>query len=191
MSRYSSMTKLFEKVLAKTIKLEKENSFLKDTCKQQKHLVYVMSCSYEELSVAHENLVQDHALLTNKLFNEEIKTSESSSYRSNNQFQNVANPCDVGKKHVSTSCDDLLSMPCFSHIDASSSSTTQYETNLVEENKELKSQVKYLSNKIERWTKSKVTLESIIKNQRSFVDMSGIGSNKSKVKGKKWGKHCS
>ena len=101
-------------------------------------------------------------------------------------FQNIANPCDVGKKHVSTSCDDLLSMPCTSHIDACSYSTMQYETNFVEENKELQSQVKYLSNKIERWAKSKVTLESIIKNQRSFGDMSGIGSNKSKVKGKKW-----
>ena len=74
LNRYASMTKLFEKELAKTIKLEKENSFLKDTCKQQNHLLYVMSCSYEklkltheELSVAHENLVLDHALLTNKL----------------------------------------------------------------------------------------------------------------------------
>ena len=32
LSLYASMTKLFEKVLAKTTKLEKENSFLKDTC---------------------------------------------------------------------------------------------------------------------------------------------------------------
>ena len=195
LNRYASMTKLFEEVLAKTIKFEKENSFLKDTCEQQKHLLYVMSCSHEELkltheelSVAHENLVLDHALLTSKLCNKGIKTSESSSHGSNDQLQNVANPCDVGKKHVSTSCDDLLSMPCTSHIDACSSSTMQYETNLVEENKELQSQVKYLSNKIERWTKSKVTLESIIKNQRNFGDMSGIGSNKSKVKGKRWEK---
>ena len=74
LSRYVSLTKLFEKVLAKTIKFEKENSFLKDRCEQQKHLLYVISCSYEELkltheklSVAHENLVLDHALLTNKL----------------------------------------------------------------------------------------------------------------------------
>ena len=118
------------------------NSFLKDTCEQQKHLLYVMSCSheelkltYEELSVAHENLVLDHALLTNKLSSKEIKTSESSSHGSNDQLQNIANPCDVGKKHVSTSCDDLLSMSCTSHIDASSSSTMHYETNLVEENK--------------------------------------------------------
>ena len=62
------------------------------------------------------------------------------------------------------------------------------ETKLLKKNNELKSEVKYLSNKIERWIKSKVTLESIIKNQRSFDDMSGIGSNKSKVKGKRWGK---
>ena len=188
------MTKLFEKVLAKTTKLEKENFFLKDTCEQQKNLLYVMSCSHEELkltheelNVAHENLVLDHALLTNKLSNKRIKTSKSSSYGSKDQLQNFANSCDVGKKHVSTSCDDLLSMPCSSHIDACSSSTMQNETNLVEENKELKSQVKYLSNKIKRWTKLKVTLESIIKNERNFGDMSGIGSIKSKVKCKKWG----
>ena len=54
LSRYVSMTKLFEKVLAKTIKLEKKNSFLKDTCEQQKHLLYVMSCSHEELKLTHE-----------------------------------------------------------------------------------------------------------------------------------------
>ena len=46
-----------------------------------------MSCSYEELkltheefSVAHENLVLDHALLTNKFYSKGIKTSESSSH---------------------------------------------------------------------------------------------------------------
>ena len=150
-----------------------------------------MSCSHEELklthekfSVAHENLVLDHALLTNKLSSKEIKTNESSSHGSNDQLQNVANPCDVGKKHVSTSCDSLLSMPFSSQLDACSTSMS-CETNLLKENNELKSQVKYLSNKIERWTKSRVTIESIIKNQRSFGDMSGIGSNKSKAKGKK------
>ena len=105
LSRYASLTKLFEEVLAKTIKFEKENSFLKDTCEQQKHLLYVISCSHEELkltheelSVAHENLVLDHALLTNKLSSKVIKTSESSSHGSKDQLQYIANPCDVGKK---------------------------------------------------------------------------------------------
>ena len=96
-----------------------------------------MSCSYEELkltheefSVAHENLVLDHALLTNKFSNKRIKTSESSSHRSNDQLQNIANPCDVGKKHVSISCDSLLSMPCSSQLDACSTSMS-CETNFL------------------------------------------------------------
>src|SRR6185437_10984253 len=94
LSRYASLDKLFEEVLTKTIKFEKENSFLKDTCEQQKHLLYVISCSHEELklnheelSVAHENLVLDHALLTNKLSSKVIKTSDSSSHGSNDQLQ--------------------------------------------------------------------------------------------------------
>jgi uncharacterized protein YccT (UPF0319 family) len=66
--------------------------------------------AHEELSVTHDNLVQDHTFLTNKLSNEKSKTNESSSHGSIDQSHVVANPCDVGKKHVSTSCDELLAM---------------------------------------------------------------------------------
>ena len=59
-------------------------------------------------------------------FSKGIKTSESSSHGSKDQLQNVANPCDVGKNHISTSCDDLLSMPYSSHINTCSSSTMLY-----------------------------------------------------------------
>jgi hypothetical protein len=61
----------------------------------------------------------------------------------------VTNSCDVGEKHVSTSYDDLLEMPCSSHIDACSTSLF-YETNLLKENNELKNEVKKLSYKLER-----------------------------------------
>ena len=112
------------KEMAKTKKLKNGNSFWKNTCEQQKHLLYV-TCSHEELklahdelSVAHDNLVQDHAFLNNKLSNVKTKTSESSSHESNDQSHIVANPCDVGKKHVSTSCYDLLDMLCSSQTDA-------------------------------------------------------------------------
>jgi hypothetical protein len=64
--------------------------FVKKTCEQQKHLLYVTTFSYEELklaheelSVAHDNLVQDHSFLTKELSNEKLKTSESSSHWSN------------------------------------------------------------------------------------------------------------
>src|SRR6187551_464520 len=103
-----------ENEMAKTNKLENENSFLKTTCEQRKHLLYVITCSHdelkmahEELSVAHDNLVQEHAFLTKKLSNENIKISESSSLGSNDQSHNITNLCDVEKKHVSISCNDL------------------------------------------------------------------------------------
>ena len=96
-------------------------------------------------------------------------------------MQNIANPYDVGKKHVSTSCDDLLDMPCSSHIDACSTSIS-CETNLLKENNELKEQVKKLSNKLERCYNSQVTFEHMLNNKRSYGDKSGISFNKRKGK---------
>ena len=98
--------------------------------------------------------------LTKELSNGKTKTSESSSHGSIDQSHNVANPCDVGKKNVSTSCDKLLAMSCSSYIDACSTSLS-CETNLLKENNELKSEVKNLSNKWERCYNSKVTFECV------------------------------
>ncbi|KAG0514650.1 hypothetical protein BDA96_10G211500 [Sorghum bicolor] len=185
------LSKALRNELAKTNKLKNENSFLKTTCEQQKHLLYVTTCSHEELKlvheelcVAHDNLVKDHAFLTKKISNEEIKTSESSSLGSNDQSHIITNPCDVGKKHVSTSCDDLLSMPCSSHIDACSTSMS-CETNLLKENNELKNEVKNLSNKLERCYYSKVTFEHILKTQRKYGDKCGLGFKKKMTKGER------
>ena len=155
-SRLASITMSLENEKDKTLKLENENLFLKTACEQQKHLLYVTTYSHEELKLVHEelcvthdNLVKDYSFITKKISNEEIKTSESSSLGSNDQSYFVTNPCDVGKKHVSTSCDDLLSMPCSSHLDACSTSMS-CETNLLKENNKLNEQVKNLSNKLER-----------------------------------------
>ncbi|KAG0549218.1 hypothetical protein BDA96_01G236400 [Sorghum bicolor] len=185
------LSKALRNELAETNKLKNENSFLKTTCEQQKHLLYVTTCSHEELKlvheelcVAHDNLVKDHAFLTKKISNEEIKTSESSSLGSNDQSHIITNPCDVGKKHVSTSCDDLLSMPCSSHIDACFTSMS-CETNLLKENNELKNEVKNLSNKLERCYYSKVTFEHILKTQRKYGDKCGLGFKKKMTKGKR------
>ena len=140
--------------------------------------------AHEELSVAHDNLVQDHAFLTKKLSNEEIKSSESSSHESSDQLQHVTNSCDVGKKHVSTSCDDLLAMTCCSHIDTCSTFMS-CETNILKETNELNEQVKKLSNKLERCYNSQVTFEHILKTQRNFGDKSGVGFKTSKANHKK------
>ena len=62
-SRLASMTMSLENEKAKTLKLENENSFLKNTCEQQKHLLYVISCSHEELKLNHEELSVAHGNL--------------------------------------------------------------------------------------------------------------------------------
>jgi hypothetical protein len=95
----------------------------------------------------------------------------------------MTNSCNVGKKHVSTSCEELLDMPCSSHIDACSTSMS-YETNLLKENNELKREVKNLSNKLEMCYNTKITFEHMLNNKRSYSDMSGIEFNKSISKGK-------
>ena len=94
------------------------------------------------------------------------------------------NTCDVGKKHVSTSYDDLLEMPCSSHIDACSTSMS-CETNLLKENNELKNEVKNLRNKLERCYNTKITFEHMLNNKRSYGDMNDIGFNKSMMKGER------
>jgi hypothetical protein len=52
-----------------------------------------------------------------------------------NYYLYLANPCDIENKYVSTSCDDLLAIPCSSQIDVCSS--LPFETNLLKENNEL------------------------------------------------------
>ncbi|OQU81320.1 hypothetical protein SORBI_3006G040550 [Sorghum bicolor] len=165
------LTKALRNEMAKTSKLKNENSFLKTTCEQQKHLLYVTTCSHEELKLVHEELCVAHDNL-------------SSSLGSNDQSHIVTNPCDVGKKHVSTSCDDLLSMPCSSHIHACSTSMS-CETNLLKENNKLNEQVKNLSNKLERCYNSKVTFEHILKTQRIYGDKCGLGLKEKMTKGKR------
>ena len=95
----------------------------------------------------------------------------------------MTNSCDVGKKHVSISCDDLLDMPCSSHLDACSTSMS-CETNLLKENNELKREVKKLSNKLQRCYNSKVTFEHILKTQRNYGDKCGLGFKKKMTRAK-------
>ena len=185
-SRLASMIMSLENEKAKTLKLENENSFLKNSCEEHKKLLDAFKSSYDELKLNHETLLASHEELIEqhtslvKVFIKKLKNNESSLHGSNDKLQNVANPCDVGKKHVSTSCDDLLEMPCSSHIDACSTSMS-CETNLLKENNELKNEVKNLSNKLERCYNSQVIFEHMLKTQRNFGNKSRVVFKTSKV----------
>ena len=139
--------------------------------------------NHETLLASHEELLEQHASLI-KIFSRKIKKNESSSHESSDQLQHVTNSCDVEKKHVSTSCDDLLAMPCSSHIDACSTSMS-CETNLLKENNELKNEVKKLSNKLERCYNSQVTFEHMLKTQRNYGDKCGLGFKKKMTNGER------
>jgi hypothetical protein len=86
------MTMSLENEKAKTLKLENENSFLKNSCEDGKHLLDVLKSSHDELIlthekllVSHEELLEQHASLI-KAFSKKIKNNESSSHGSNDQL---------------------------------------------------------------------------------------------------------
>ena len=55
-----------------------------------------------------------------------------------NDLLTCASPSNSSRHIIADSCDELLSLPCCSNNEVSTSSSTFVDTNLVEENKELK-----------------------------------------------------
>jgi hypothetical protein len=94
-SRFASMTMALENRKVKTMKLENENLFLKNSCEEHQHLLDVLKSSHGELKLTHEKLLashgellEQHASLT-KVFTKKLKKNESSSYESSDQLQHV------------------------------------------------------------------------------------------------------
>jgi hypothetical protein len=56
-SRLASMTMSLENKKAKTLKLENEYSFLKNSCEDGNHLLDVLKSSHDELILTHEKLL--------------------------------------------------------------------------------------------------------------------------------------
>ena len=79
--------------------------------------------------------------------------------------------------NVSTSCDELLSLPCCSNNEASTSSSTCVVTSHVEEIKELKAQVTSLKKDLEKGHEGKSTLDKVLCGQQSPNEKGGLGFN--------------
>ena len=71
-SRLASMTMSLENEKAKTLKLENENSFLKNSCEEHKKLLDVLKLNHETLLASHDELLEQHASLI-KVFTKNIK----------------------------------------------------------------------------------------------------------------------
>ena len=105
-------------------------------------------------------------------------------------MQLCASPRSSSTHNVGTSCDELLSMPCCSNNEASTSSSAFVATNHVEEIKDLKAQVASLKKGLEKRHERKSALDNMLSVQQSPNDKSGLGfnsnnKNKSKVEKKK------
>ena len=59
-SRLASMTMSLENEKAKTLKLENENSFLKNSCEEHKKLLDAFKSSHDELKLNHETLLASY-----------------------------------------------------------------------------------------------------------------------------------
>ena len=123
---------------------------------------------YEELKQSHEDLKESHEKLkmSHEIFSEtheKLKKAYDSLVInvSKNAKVDIGITCDLiddmpcvsssfiaSKIDMSTSCDELLDIPCSSNLDTNSSSML-VDTNLVEENKELKDEIKKLKKKLE------------------------------------------
>jgi hypothetical protein len=147
--------------------------------------------SHEKLSGSHDNLLISHESL--KLAHEAIVTKVTScephvdigTISTQNALLTCASPSDSSRHVVATSCDELLSLPCCSNNEASTSSSTFVDTNLVEENKELKAQVTNLKKDLDKCYEGKSTLNKILGVQKSPHNKSGLGFNSSNKKSKK------
>ena len=136
--------------------------------------------SHEKLSSSNEDLLASHAKL--KLAHEAITTKVTScephveigTTSSRNALLPCASPSDSSNHTIAKSYDELLSLPCCSNNEASTSSNVFVDTNHVEELKELKAQVASLKKDLEKRHVGKSTLDNMLSVQRRPNDKSGL-----------------
>ena len=139
--------------------------------------------SHEKLSSSNDDLLASYASL--KLAHEAITTKvtssephvDNSTTLTKNAILPCASPSSSSTKNVGTSCDELLSLPCCSNNDASTSSSTCVVTNHVEKRKELKAQATSLKKDLEKRHEGKSALDNMLSVQQSPNDKSGLGFN--------------
>jgi hypothetical protein len=141
-----------------------------------------LSGTYEDLLISHDGLKLAHEAMVTK-----VKSCEShvdiSTSSTRNALLPCASPCSSSLHDIGTSCDEFLIMPFCSNNESSTSSSSFGNTNLVEENKELKAQVTSLKKDLEK------CCDNILSVQKDPQDKIGLDfiSNKKKSKNKKKG----
>ena len=139
----------------------------------------ILTSSHDDLIVSHNVLKLAHEAITTKVTSSEphVDISTTSSQKA---ILPCASPRNSSTHNVATSCDELLSMPCFCNNEAYTSSSTWVDTNRVEEIKELKAQVNPLKKDLDKSHQGMPTLKNILCGQKSPNDKYGLGFNSNK-----------
>ena len=133
-------------------------------------------CSNDDLLASYACLKLAHEAITTKVTSSDPHVDISTTLI-NNAILPCASPRSSSTHNVGTYFDELLSMPCCSNNDASTSSSTCVVTNHVEERNELKAQATSLKKGLEKSHKGKSTLDNMLSVQQSPNDKSGLGFN--------------
>jgi hypothetical protein len=149
-----------------------------------------LSSSHEDLLASHDRLKLAHEAIMSKVTSSEPHVDTCTT--SQNTILPCASPSNSSTHNIATSYDELLSFPCCSNNEASTSSSTCVVINHVEEIKELKAQVTFLKKDLVKSHEGKSKLDNMLRVQKSPNDKSGLGfisnnKNKSKIIKKKKG----
>ncbi|KAE8792557.1 hypothetical protein D1007_32855 [Hordeum vulgare] len=155
----------------------------------------LLTSNYGKLEENHVMLTSSHAdLLTScnvqKLAHEAIITKVTSNKphvdNGTTSSQSTIFPCvsprNSSTHNVATSCDELLSLPCFSNNETYTSSSICIKTNHAEEIEELKAQVTSLKKDLEQCHEGMSTLNNVLCEQTSPNDKNDVGVNSNKNK---------
>jgi hypothetical protein len=159
-------------------KRRRKNQILEKTLLSLKDSNVELINSYKELCDSYKKIKEAYeSLLIGNAFSKPKVDIGITCNLIDDDMPCVASSCSTSKASVSTSCDDLLDVPCSSSIDENScSSSSMYiVANLVEENKQLQAQVKDLKEDLDRSYKGKNTLDEILSKQKSTNDKCGLG----------------
>ena len=124
---------------------------------------FTLKDSYMELKETHNLLIQENS------------HKSCSSIGITCDIINKMPSIEIAKTSASTSCDDLLAMPCCSSVDSNVNLANACDPLLIVENHELKEQVTKLSKSLERCFKGKATLDKLLSEQRCSFNKEGLG----------------
>ena len=132
-----------------------------------------LSSSHEDLLISHDRLMLAHEAIMSNVTSCEPHVDISTT--SKNAILPCASPSNSSTHIIAKSCDKLLSMPCCSNNEASTSSSTLVITNHVEEIKEFKAQVTSLKKDLVKSHEGKSKLDKMLSVQQSLNDKSELG----------------